>query len=235
MAPGGGSAAGGGPPDVAHHRGRGGSGELQLGERDGDEPLGRCDRAGAGWPAGSAATRLARMAGRSRRWTRVGTVAACAHVLYELGAGVGMPLASRLGPAPAAALFVGGSAVVFHEAGRRPRSGDAAFAVVNGVYLAAVTAHLSAWPATRVAGAPWLTECEGLSGRLMPAYNVLLYVSGAAALGGLVESGRAGVLGAAVPAALVPWLRGEQHRELARLRRQARLHPGWWNRRLHGP
>jgi hypothetical protein len=172
-----------------------------------------------------------------RPWTRVGTAGVCAHVFYELGAGVGMPLASLLGPGPAAALFGGGGVVAFREAGRQPRSRDTAFAVLNGVFLSAVVAHFSAWPRLWRRGLPWLTECEGLSGRLMPPYNVLLYGSGIAAVGGLVETGRghgwrAVVPAVLVPAAVVPWLVGEQHRDHARLMAQAQRRPGWWNRRL---
>ena len=139
-----------------------------------------------------------------RLWTRVGTVANCAHVFYELAAGVGMPLASRVGPAPSAVLFGGGSLLLVREAGRQPRSRDMAFVVANATFLSTVLAHLTAWPRTRVAGLPWLTECEGLSGRLMAPYNLVLYTSGVAAIGGLVETGRdrpwrAAAIGTAVP------------------------------------
>jgi hypothetical protein len=171
-----------------------------------------------------------------RPWTRVGTVGACAHIFYELGAGVGMPFASLIGPGPAAAVFGGGGVLAFREAGRQPRSRDTAFAMLNGFFLSAVLAHFSGWPQSSAAKLRWLTECEGLSGRLMPPYNLLLYMSGVAAVGGLVETGRgrgrqAVVPAVLVPAAIVPWLVGEQHRDHARLRDQARRRPGWWNRR----
>ena len=175
-----------------------------------------------------------------RLWTRVGTVANCAHVFYELAAGVGMPLASRVGPAPSAALFGGGTLLLVRAAGRQPRSRDPVFAVANAMFLSAVLAHLAAWPRTRVAGLPWLTECEGLSGRLMPPYNLVLYTSGVAAIGGLVETGRdrpwrAAAIGTAVPVVLVPWLGRLQHEEHHRLRAEARRRPRWWNRRLGRP
>jgi hypothetical protein len=176
-------------------------------------------------------------ASASRPWTRVGTVGACAHVFYELGAGVGMPFVSLIGPGPAAAIFGGGGVVAFRAAGRQPRSRDSAFAMLNGLLLSAVLAHLSGWPRSSSARLPWLTECEGLSGRLMPPYNVLLYVSGIAAVGGLVETGRgrgwrAVAPAVLVPAAIVPWLVGEQQRDHARLLAQAQRRPRWWNRRL---
>jgi hypothetical protein len=172
-----------------------------------------------------------------RPWTRVGVVFATGHVFYELVAGVGMPIASVIGPAPAAALFGSGGVVAFREAGRQPRSRDRTFAVLNGVFLAAVLAHFSGWPRARRWGLPWLTECEGLSGRLMPPYNLMLYASGVAAVGGVVETGRgrgwrAVTPAVLVPAVVVPWLIGEQHRDHARLVDQAQRTPGWWNRRL---
>ena len=162
---------------------------------------------------------------------------ATGHVFYGLVAGVGMPFASVIGAAPAATLFGLGGVVAFREAGRLPRSRDTTFAVLNGFFLSAVLAHLSAWPRTSRRGLPWLTECEGLSGRLMPPYNLMLYASGVAAVGGLLETGRGrgwrGVAPAVlVPAVVVPWLIGEQHRDHARLVAQAQRRPGWWNRRL---
>src|SRR5215210_2464504 len=110
-------------------------------------------------PAGPFSTR--------RPWTRLGVVGATGHVFYELAAGVGMPFASVIGPAPAATLFGLGGVVAFREAGRQPRSRDTTFAVLNGFLLSAVLGHFSSWPRTRRGGLPWLTECEGLSGRLI--------------------------------------------------------------------
>jgi hypothetical protein len=170
-----------------------------------------------------------------RRWTQAGTVAIGAHVFYELAAGVGMPFASRVGPAPAAVLWGAGSAVAFREAGRQPPSRDPAFAVLNGMFLSAVIAHFATWPRTRRTGLPWLTECEGLRGRLMAPYNGILYLSAGSALAALLTENRRGrVWGALVPVAVVPWLMSEQHREHARLRAQAVRRPAWWNRRLAG-
>jgi hypothetical protein len=167
-----------------------------------------------------------------RPWTRVGSVGIAAHVFYELAAGVGMPFASRLGPVPAAVCWGAGSAIAFRQAGRQPPSRDAAFAALNGGFLSAVIAHFAGWPRTKLAGLPWLTECEGLTGAPIQPYNVILHVSGVAAVGGLAENRRGRVLGVVIAAVLVPWLIGEQHRELGRLRAQARRRPGWWNRRL---
>ena len=171
---------------------------------------------------------------RRRPWTRAGAVLVAAHVFYELGAGVAMPLASRLGPAAPAALVASGTAVVWREAGRRGGSADRVFAVLNGAFLSAALGHFTSWPRTSMAGLPWLTECEGLTGRLMPPYNLLLHASAAAAVAGLVENRRALGWGLLTPLALVPIFVREAPREYARLRVQARTHPAWWNRRLQG-
>lgn len=67
-----------------------------------------------------------------RHWTRLGTVAIAAHVFYELVSGVGMPLASFIGRAPAAIGWAAGSAWLFRAALGRPRSDDGTFAALNG-------------------------------------------------------------------------------------------------------
>jgi len=163
----------------------------------------------------------------------MGTLAVAAHVFYELAAGVGMPFASRVGPAAAATFWASGASVAFREAGRQPPSRDPAFAVLNGVFLSAVVAHFAAWPRTSRAGLPWLTECEGLRGRAMPAYNSILYLSAVAALASLLTENRRGrAWGALVPLAVVPALMSEQHREHRRLRERASRDRRWWNRRL---
>ena len=167
-----------------------------------------------------------------RPWTRLGTVAIASHVFYELAAGVAMPFASRFGAGLTAAFYGTSSAVAFREAGHQPRSRDPAFCVLNGAFLSAVITHVASWPRTSKGGLPWLTQCEGLTGRLMTPYNLILYLSGIAAIGGFVENRRGRLLGAAVPLALVPWLMAETPREFARLVAQAQRHPRWWNRRL---
>jgi hypothetical protein len=165
-----------------------------------------------------------------RPWTRLGTVAIAAHVFYELACGVAMPSASIVGPAPAAAGWVSGSAWLYRSAGRQPRSRDRLFAVVNGVYLAAVIAHFAYWPKRWRAGVPLLVECEGLRGRVIVPYNMILYASGIAAAGGVYENRNLAT--AATPIVLVPILIGLQRWEFMRIRRHARRRPAWWNRRL---
>lgn len=168
---------------------------------------------------------------RPRPWTRLGTLTAGAHVFYELAAGVGMPFASRVGPGSAAMVWGSATVMTFREAGRQPASRDALFAAVNATFLTAVVAHFAGWPHRWRAGLPWLTECEGLAGPVILPYNLVLHVSGVAAVGGLLENRQGRAVAVLLPA-LVPLFVSEQHREHARLRAQAPRRPGWWNRRL---
>jgi hypothetical protein len=168
-----------------------------------------------------------------RPWTRLGAAGICGHVFYELLCGVGMPTASVAGPMPAAAGWAVGTGLTFRAAGRgKSRRHDLAFGVVNGMFLSAVLAHFMFWPKQWTFGLPWLSECEGLRGKLMVPYNAILYLCGLAAVAGLLENGRAGLYGTAVPVTLVPALIRVQGVEFRRLEAQARRRPAWWNRRL---
>ncbi|MGW3602023.1 hypothetical protein [Micromonospora sp. NPDC005161] len=169
-----------------------------------------------------------------RPLTRLATAGLAAHVFFELGAGVGMPAASVLGPVPAAGLWTLGAGTLWRAAGTRPASSDRIFAVGNGVGLAAVIAHLRGWPGRRTRlGVPWLRECEGMGPELMRYYNPILYVSGAAALGALLRENRSAPRYLPLLAlGLVPLLIVTQHAEHWRLRAIAGQRPGWWNRRL---
>ncbi|GAB3331638.1 hypothetical protein RMN56_22600 [Micromonospora halotolerans] len=166
--------------------------------------------------------------------TRLATAGVAAHVFFELGAGVGMPTASILGPVPAAGLWALGAATVWRAAGSYPPSSDAAFAACNGIGLAAVIAHLQGWPRERgYLGLPRLRECEGMGPELMTFYNPILYVSGGAAVAGLVWENRSAPRYLPLLAlALVPMLIVLQHAEHLRLKDLAQRRPGWWNRRL---
>jgi hypothetical protein len=169
-----------------------------------------------------------------RPMTRLATAGLATHLFFELGAGVGMPLASVVGPIGAAGVWGAGTKAVWRAAGTRPSSSDAAFAMVNGFGLAAVTAHLAGWPKQRTrVGLPWLRDCEGLGPDLMRFYNPILYVSGAAALVALLRENRSAPRHLSLLAlGLVPVLVAAQHGEHRRLKEIARKQPRWWNRRL---
>jgi hypothetical protein len=155
------------------------------------------------------------------------------HVFYELGCGVAMPFSSVAGPVPAAVGWAAGTSVALRTAGRTEARYNTVFGVINGMFLTAVLAHFIYWPKRWVWGVPHLTECEGLRGRVVLPYNVILYISAVSAVAGLAENGRyAALRGAAVPLIAVPVLLRIQRVEFRRLRIQARLEPRWWNRRL---
>jgi hypothetical protein len=206
--------------------------QVANGAEEYDIPMTAIVGAASGILVRSSANR-SRRAGR-RPWTRLGTVGAGAHVFYELLSGVAMPFASRLGIRTAAAFWTTSTVAAYHQAGRQPGSRDRAFAMLNGAYLSAVIAHFLAWPRTTKSGVLWLTECEGLTGRVIAPYNVILQVSAVAAIGGLIENRRGRAWGALVPVVTVPWLVREQRREFSRLLVQAQEHASWWNRRLRG-
>jgi hypothetical protein len=171
---------------------------------------------------------------RARPWTRFGAASMGAHVFYELACGVAMPLCSVAGPAPAVVGWATGTTGSITAAGRAPDKHNAAFGVLNGIFLSAVVAHIIYWPKRWSFGVPWLTECEGLRGNAIGPYNLILYTSGAAAIAGLVENGPSALRrGVVVPLILVPVLLRVQDVEFTRLKEQARERPAWWNRRLH--
>lgn len=167
-----------------------------------------------------------------RRWTQLGVSAGAGHLAYELLNGAAVPLAT-LGAGRVVAGYGAGTAGLCWAASKTPlERGGRGFSVTNGLLLSAVIGHFTSWPRTTHAGLPWLTECEGLSGRAMPAYNALLYASAVFALGGLVEHRRHWQWGAVVPLLAVPVLRYATPRHYQQLLRQAACHPRWWNRRL---
>ncbi|MFD2762653.1 hypothetical protein [Micromonospora eburnea] len=156
-----------------------------------------------------------------------------AHVAFELGAGVGMPLASVVGPYAAAGFWTAVTGSVL-AASTRDASADRLLAAANGFGLAAVSAHLLGWPTRRTrTGLPWLEDCEGLGPELMPFYNPILYCSGVAGLLAVFRENRgARVRLSAAMLGLVPLLIAYQHWEHRRLVRLAHTRPRWWNRRL---
>jgi len=168
-----------------------------------------------------------------RPLTRLTVVSLAGHVAFEMGAGVGMPLASVVGPYVAAGFWtlVTSGALA---ASTRDASADQVLTAANGLGIAAISAHLLGWPTRRTrTGLPWLEDCEGLGPELMPFYNPILYLSGATGLLAIVRENRTARM--YLPMAmlgLVPALIAFQHWEHQRLLKQAYTRPGWWNRRL---
>ena len=164
----------------------------------------------------------------SRPMTRLSVAGLAAHVFFELAAGVGMPLASVVGPTPAAALWAVSSRGTWRAAATRPASSDPAFALLNAFALAAVLGHLSGWPRRRTRlGLPWLKECEGLGPDLMPAYNSILYFSGGTALIGLLGENRSSSRRLPVLLlSLTPVFVAAQHAEFRHLIQRARTRSG---------
>ena len=157
------------------------------------------------------------------------------HIFFELGAGVGMPLASVLGPLRAAGLWSAAATAAWRSAASRPSSSDAFFATLNGLALSAVLGHLTGWPTRRTRlGLPWLEDCEGLGPELMPYYNSILYISGTAATLAICRENRTAParLPLQLAVALAPAFAWAQHIEHRRLAGQAIDQPAWWNRRL---
>ncbi|MEU4482906.1 hypothetical protein AB0F68_33370 [Micromonospora sp. NPDC023966] len=156
-----------------------------------------------------------------------------AHVFFELAAGVGMPLASVIGPYRAATVWGLCTTGVWRTAGSTSPSADRLLAAANGFGLAAVIAHLAGWPSRTRFGVPWLQDCEGLGPDLMRYYNPIIYFSGLTCLLAILRENRAAPAGLpALMLGLVPALVIMQHAEHRRLKAQARLHRSWWNRRL---
>ena len=164
--------------------------------------------------------------------TRLNIAGLTGHVFFELAAGVGMPLASVVGPAPAATLWAVSARSAWRAAGTRPASSDPAFALLNGFGLTAILAHLAGWPRRTRLGLPWLEDCEGLGPGLMPAYNPILYFSGLSALIALAAENRSSSHRPLLIVLTTPVFVAAQHIEFQRLKQRARTHPGWWNRRL---
>lgn len=155
-------------------------------------------------------------------------------MFFELAAGVGMPMITLFRPVPTAVAWGVSSAAGWKAAGRPLAAHDARLAAVNALVVAAVAAHLAAWPRRRTTiGLPALTSCEGMGADLMPAYNSLLYVGGVSAvLALLLENRSAPPWSAALAPVAVPVLVLAQRADFALRAQAAAVSPSWWNHRL---
>src|SRR4051812_49965298 len=158
------------------------------------------------------------------------------HLAYELVGGVGVPLASRVGVTAATTGYAVASVVAYRAAGHLSApAGDRRFAVTNALFASAVIAHLTSWPRVSRAGLPWLTECEGLEGRLVGPYNALLYLSAVAAVGGAIENRREWRWVVMTPGVVLPGLRWGAPAGDERLLSPAAQEAHWWDRPLTPP
>lgn len=170
-----------------------------------------------------------------RPLTKLALVTSAAHLVYELGARVGLPGGAAGGIVPAGAGFATAGVSAWRRAERSPE-GDRGVACVDALLAAAAIAHLTGWPSRRgPMGLPLLVECEGMGPELMGPYNAIIYASGLAALAGLVAEGGAPRGPALLGAAAVPVLVVLQRVDHRARQHRAGQHPRWWNRRLrHG-
>lgn len=163
-----------------------------------------------------------------RPLTELALAASAAHLLYEVGAQVGLPGAAAAGIVPAGSAFGSATVWAWRRAERAPH-GDRGVASVDALLAAAAVAHLTGWPRRRgLLGLPALVECEGMGPELMRPYNALLYTSGVAALAALAAEGAGAargpaLLGVAAVPALVVLQRADHRAREHRARERPRL------------
>lgn len=170
----------------------------------------------------------------TRPWARLSLLGAAAHSGFELAAGSGFPLVSLLGPYGGAAAWAGGVARCWTASGRPGASGDTVAALTASLGLAGVVAHYRGWPTRpRAAGLlPWLVTAEGLSPRLMPAYNTVLLAWGTCSAVALVTAApRQRYVHALMALSTVPLLVRGSRAEFRWMQQQPSR---WWNRSVHG-
>ena len=172
--------------------------------------------------------------GRTSRRPSTATVAllTAADHGFELTSGVGLVLQPELGLVPAGALWGVQIPLWIAMATRGNRRWDRLLAVMSGAALAGVVVHFVLWPWRRnKLGLPVLSEAEGLSPSLLPAYSALLHLWGVACVGSIVLDVRPGhrrwsLLGLAT----LPLLRKSARHHFAWLKEEAQKNPAWWNR-----
>ncbi len=167
-----------------------------------------------------------------RRPLHVAAVAGVAvHNAFELGAGAGLIFQPELGLAGAAALWgtwLPAWAALAAYGGRR-FDGPLAFLAGGGLGMALL--HFVVWPTGRRYGLPVLTAAEGMTARLLPAYNAVLYAWAAASVAALAREtprGRRAPVVPGIAAALA--MRPNVDRHLRWLRADAARRLRWWNR-----
>jgi len=170
----------------------------------------------------------------TRPFTAAAVAGTAAHHTFELGAGVGLVWQPELGLPGSLALWGTALPVGFVTAARSDTKLEPLLAFSRGASLGGVVVHFLLWPWTRKAGVlPWLTEAEGLRGRQIPAYNVVLHLWGAAAVAALVkETPPRSRKWAALGLASTVLFRKSAEYHFRWATEQAKTNPQWWNRGL---
>ncbi len=167
-----------------------------------------------------------------RPWTAAVALLTAAHHGFELTSGVGLVLQPELGLVPAGALWGAQIPLWITLAAKGGRRWDRLLAVWSGAALAGVAVHFVLWPWRRnKLGLPVLSEAEGLSPALLPAYSTLLHLWGVACVGSIALEVRPGHRRwSLVGLAALPLLRKSAAHHFAWLTQEAQRNPAWWNR-----
>jgi hypothetical protein len=170
----------------------------------------------------------------SRPFTAASVAGTAAHHGFELAAGVGLVWQPEIGLPGSLAMWGTALPAGFVVAARSDTRWEPLLAFSRGASVAGVVTHFLLWPWKRKAGVlPWLTEAEGLRGRQIPAYNVVLHLWGAAAVVALVkETPRRSRRWALLGLASVLLFRKSAEYHFRWATEQAKVNPQWWNRGL---
>jgi hypothetical protein len=159
-----------------------------------------------------------------------------AHHGFELTSGVGLVMQPELGLVGASAVWGVQIPLWITLAAKGSRRWDRLLAVFSGAALAGVVVHFILWPWRRnKLGLPVLSEAEGLSPSLLPAYSALLHVWGAASVSSIVLDVRPGHRRwSLVGLATLPLLRKSAKHHFEWIAQEAQKNPAWWNRGVAG-
>ncbi len=155
-----------------------------------------------------------------------------AHHGFELTSGVGLVMQPELGLVGAGAVWGVQIPLWITLAAKGNRRWDRLLAVFSGAALAGVVVHFILWPWRRnKLGLPVLSEAEGLSPSLLPAYSALLHVWGAACVCSIALDVRPGHRRwSLVGLATLPLLRKSAKHHFEWIAQEAQKNPAWWNR-----
>lgn len=169
---------------------------------------------------------------RSRPFGIATALGTAAHHGFELASGVGLVWQPELGLSGATALWTSQLAGWVALCIRGDDRSEPVLATLAGASLAGVAVHYLIWPwRLGPLGIPVLREAEGLSPRLMPAYNAILDGWAAAALASIIFEERRHWRWAVVGGVCaLPVLARSARHHFEWLGQQAVTNPRWWNR-----